>query len=125
VVQLGGLHGGGRQAPSFPVSPFGRVVWFGLLYGCLCRLRVPCASWWCSRCLSVLVVSVVPSLLFLNMKHVRLLPVQDFISLFPRMSCDKKCFETVNETTPKMHDFILKFYNTKFYVVPSVVYVMK
>jgi hypothetical protein len=29
----------------------------------------------------------------------------------------KKCFETINKTIPKIHDFILKFYNTKFYVV--------
>jgi hypothetical protein len=41
------------------------------------------------------------------------------------MSCHLKCFQTVNETTPKMHDFILEFYNTKFYVVPLVVYEMK
>jgi hypothetical protein len=40
-----------------------------------------------------------------------------FISLFPRMSCHQKYFETVNETIPKMHDFILEFYNTIFYVV--------
>jgi hypothetical protein len=58
-------------------------------------------------------------------QHIRLLPVQDFISLFPRVSCHQKCFETKNETTLKMHDFILKFYNTNFYVVPLVVYVIK
>jgi hypothetical protein len=54
-------------------------------------------------------------------KGIRLLPMEDFISLFLRMPCHQKCFETVNETTPKMHDFILEFHNTKFYVVPLVV----
>jgi hypothetical protein len=58
-------------------------------------------------------------------KGIRLLPMEDFISLFPRMPCHQKYFETVNETTPKMHDFILEFHNTKFYVAPSVVYEMK
>jgi hypothetical protein len=51
--------------------------------------------------------------------------VQDFILLFPRVSCHQKCFETVNEITLKMHDFILEFHNTNFYVVPLVVYVIK
>jgi hypothetical protein len=41
---------------------------------------------------------------------VRLLSIEDFISLFSRMSCHLKCFETTNETIPKMHDFILKFH---------------
>jgi hypothetical protein len=50
--------------------------------------------------------------------------MEDFISLFPSMSCHLKCFETVNETT-KMHDFILRFHNTKFYFVSLVVYGMK
>jgi hypothetical protein len=48
-----------------------------------------------------------------------------FISLFLRMSCHLKCFETINETMPKIHDFILEFLNTKFYVVPLVAYEMK
>jgi hypothetical protein len=51
--------------------------------------------------------------------------VQDFISLFPRVSCHEKYFETVNETTHKIHDFILKFNNTKFFVVSLVVYAVK
>jgi hypothetical protein len=45
-----------------------------------------------------------------------------FISLFPRISCYLKCFETVNKTTPKIHNFILEFLDTKFYVVSLVVY---
>jgi hypothetical protein len=48
-----------------------------------------------------------------------------FILLFPRISYHLKYFETINETSPKLHDFILKFHNTKFYVVSLVVYVMK
>jgi hypothetical protein len=36
--------------------------------------------------------------------------MEDFISLFSRMSCPLKCFETANETTRKMHDLILEFY---------------
>jgi hypothetical protein len=36
-----------------------------------------------------------------------------------------KYFKTVNETTPKIHDFILKFHNTKFYIVMLVVYEIK
>jgi hypothetical protein len=55
-------------------------------------------------------------------KLVRLLPVQDFISLFLRMSCYQKCFETVKKITHKIHDFILEFHNIKFYVVPLVIY---
>jgi hypothetical protein len=55
----------------------------------------------------------------------RLLLLEDLISLFSRMSCHLKCFETVIETTSKRYDFILEFYNTKFYVVPLIVYVMK
>jgi hypothetical protein len=55
----------------------------------------------------------------------RLLPTQDFISLFSRMPCHQKCFDIVNEITLKMHGFILEFHNTKFYVVSLVVYVMK
>jgi hypothetical protein len=43
--------------------------------------------------------------------------MEDFILLFQRMSCHRKYFETINETITKMHDFILEFYNTKFYVV--------
>jgi hypothetical protein len=34
-----------------------------------------------------------------------------FISLFPRLSCHQKCFETVNETTPKIYDF--KFFGIR------------
>jgi hypothetical protein len=37
------------------------------------------------------------------------------------MSFHQKYFETINKTVPKIHDFILEFYNTKFYVVPLVV----
>jgi hypothetical protein len=48
-----------------------------------------------------------------------------FISLFLKMSCHQKCFTTVNEIIPKIHDFILVFYNTKFYVVSLIVYEMK
>jgi hypothetical protein len=47
----------------------------------------------------------------------RILTGQDFISLFIRMSCHQISFETINETTSKMNDFILEFHNTKFYVV--------
>jgi hypothetical protein len=36
-----------------------------------------------------------------------------------------KKIETVNETTTKIHDLILEFNNTKFYVIPLVVYGMK
>jgi hypothetical protein len=57
--------------------------------------------------------------------HFRLLPMEDFISLFSKISCHLKYFETVNETIPKIYDFILEFYNTKFHVVPLVVYWMK
>jgi hypothetical protein len=35
--------------------------------------------------------------------------------MFSRMSCHLKCFETIDETTPKINDFILQFHNTKFY----------
>jgi hypothetical protein len=41
---------------------------------------------------------------------VRLLLIEDFISLFSKMSCYLKYFETTNETIPKMHDFILEFH---------------
>jgi hypothetical protein len=37
----------------------------------------------------------------------------------------QKYFEIVNETTLKIHSFILEFYNTNFYIVPLVVYVIK
>jgi hypothetical protein len=50
----------------------------------------------------------------INLATVRLVPMEDF---FPRMTCHLKYFETVDETIPKMHDFILEFYNTKFYFV--------
>jgi hypothetical protein len=38
-----------------------------------------------------------------------------------------KCFKTAiaNEIVPKMHDFILEFYNTKFYFISLVLYGMK
>jgi hypothetical protein len=55
----------------------------------------------------------------------KLIPTEDFISLFIRMTCHLRCFETANETTLKMYDFIVQFYNTKFYFVLLVVYVMK
>jgi hypothetical protein len=48
-----------------------------------------------------------------------------FISLFLRMSCHLKYFESANEITPKMYDFILEFHNMKFYFLSLVVYVMK
>jgi hypothetical protein len=51
--------------------------------------------------------------------------MEDFILLFSRRQCHLKCFETVNETTPKIYDFILEFHNTKFYIVPLVVYEIK
>jgi hypothetical protein len=41
--------------------------------------------------------------------------MEDFILMFSRMSCHLKCFETIDETTPKINDFILEFHNTKFY----------
>jgi hypothetical protein len=50
---------------------------------------------------------------------------EDFIWLLSRMSYYLKLFENVDETTPEIHDFILKFDNTKFYFISSVVYVMK
>jgi hypothetical protein len=55
----------------------------------------------------------------------RLLSMEDFILLFSRRQCHLKYFETVNETTPKIYDFILEFHNTKFYIVPLVVYEIK
>jgi hypothetical protein len=61
----------------------------------------------------------------IGIEDVRLLLVYDFISLFLRTSCHQRCFETVNETTHKIHNFILKLHNTKFYVVSLVVYMMK
>jgi hypothetical protein len=51
--------------------------------------------------------------------------MEGFISLFPRLPCHLKYFENVNETTPKMHDFILEFHSTKFYVVSLIIYGMK
>jgi hypothetical protein len=47
------------------------------------------------------------------------------ISLFPRILCHQKYFKTVNQTTHKIHSFILDFHNTKLYVISLVVYVMK
>jgi hypothetical protein len=46
--------------------------------------------------------------------------MEGFISLFSRMSS-----EIVNEITHKINDFILEFYNIKFYFVLSVIYRMK
>jgi hypothetical protein len=51
--------------------------------------------------------------------------VQDFILLFPRVTSHQKHYETINETTFKMHGFILEFHNTNFYVVPLVVDMIK
>jgi hypothetical protein len=51
--------------------------------------------------------------------------MKNFISLFSRMSFYLKCFETINETTYKIYDFILKFHNIKFYVVSLVASGMK
>jgi hypothetical protein len=59
------------------------------------------------------------------MKGVKLLPIEDFISLFSKMTCHLKYFETVNKTTYKMHDFIVELHNTKFYIVLLVVFEMK
>jgi hypothetical protein len=58
-------------------------------------------------------------------QHLLAMSMEDFISLFSRLPCHQKYFETVNEITPKIHDFILEFYNTKFYVVPLIVYGIK
>jgi hypothetical protein len=55
----------------------------------------------------------------------RLFAMEDFISLFLSMPYHLKCFETTNETTPKIHDFILEFHNTKFYFVSLVIYMIK
>jgi hypothetical protein len=43
--------------------------------------------------------------------------MQNFISLFPSMLCHLKCFETANQTTPKMHDFILEFHNIIYFIL--------
>jgi hypothetical protein len=51
--------------------------------------------------------------------------MEDFISLFSSMPCDLKYFETANETTPKMHDFILELHSIKFDFISLVVYGMK
>jgi hypothetical protein len=51
--------------------------------------------------------------------------MEDFILLFSEISCHLKYFETVNKTTHKIHDFILEFYNTKFYFISLVFYEMK
>jgi hypothetical protein len=51
--------------------------------------------------------------------------MEDFISLFPRMSCYQKYFETVNKKHLKCIISFLLFHNTKFYVIPFVVYRMK
>jgi hypothetical protein len=56
---------------------------------------------------------------------VRLFLMEYFILLFLRILCHLKCFKIVNETTAKIHDFILEFRTTKLYVVPLVVYRMK
>jgi mannose/fructose/N-acetylgalactosamine-specific phosphotransferase system component IID len=61
----------------------------------------------------------------LRRQYVRLLSIEDSILLFFKIPCHKKCFKIVNETTSKMYDFILEFYNTKFYVVSLVIYGMK
>jgi hypothetical protein len=41
------------------------------------------------------------------------------------MSYHLKYFEIVNQTISQMHDFILEFYNTKYYFVLLLVYEMK
>jgi hypothetical protein len=51
--------------------------------------------------------------------------MEHFILLFSRIQYHLKYFKIVNETTPNMHDSILKFYKTKFYFVSLVVYEMK
>jgi hypothetical protein len=47
--------------------------------------------------------------------------MKDFILLFSRMICHLKYFKTVNKITPKIHDFILEFHNTKLYVILLIV----
>jgi hypothetical protein len=51
--------------------------------------------------------------------------MEDFISLFLRMTCDVKYFEIINKTTPKIHYFILEFHNIKLYYIILVVYRIK
>jgi hypothetical protein len=51
--------------------------------------------------------------------------MDDFILLFSSMSCHLKCFEITNKIMHKMHDFILEFYNIKFYFISLVVYEIK
>jgi hypothetical protein len=46
--------------------------------------------------------------------------MNDFILLFSRMSYHLKCFEIANETIHKLHDFILEFYNNKFYFISLI-----
>jgi hypothetical protein len=54
-------------------------------------------------------------------KHILILLImKNFILLVLRMSC-----QTTNETIPKIHNFILKFHNVKFYFISVVVYEIK
>jgi hypothetical protein len=48
-----------------------------------------------------------------------------FILLFQRILCHQKYFKIISETTHKIHDFMLEFRNTKFYIVSLVVYRME
>jgi hypothetical protein len=50
---------------------------------------------------------------------IRLLSMENYISLFLRITCHLKYFKTVNKTISKIYDFILEFDNTKFYVLKS------
>jgi hypothetical protein len=55
---------------------------------------------------------------------VRLVPMECFSLLFLIVPCHLNYFKTTNEIST-MHDFILKFYSTKFYFVSLVINEMK
>jgi hypothetical protein len=62
----------------------------------------------------------------IHLKNIRLASTNGgFHSIIFKNVNHLKYFETANETNHKIHDFILKFYNTKFYFVLLVVYRMK
>jgi hypothetical protein len=48
-----------------------------------------------------------PLSMFVDCWMFKLLSMEDFILLFLRMICHLKCFETANETSHKIHDFVL------------------
>jgi hypothetical protein len=56
---------------------------------------------------------------------VRLLLIDDFISLFLSMWCDLIFLKIANKTTSKIHDFILEFHNIKFYFIFHWLSIMK